>query len=507
MFGMAYFYFSRLHAGNEFQENSLYAATAHSGLVFSVANDQKIFDILKEQDLFLQLLGKEKSAQLRLLKQKIADQPAINQYLSTNDILISFIPGPGKKISYMISTQLRQDVSGQQLLDALKQNQIPVSSEKGLYKILLSDSVSFYLGLDKNVLLIAEEREPIDKSLLLLAQKKSEAFVAYILSAGKRRQNSLGNLYVDFSQIPELLKAVIPGRLSGNLAILNQLESLSTLNYNFSKERIYLNGSTRIAEKDHYFSIFSHLQPLKITIDQILPENTANYRLFSIPDYQQKFKPALDQLFKREKQDQRLNQQLAELQKVYRLDLNTIFPVYFKDQLITFQLKTGENLAAINLTNGDKVAQLLLDISESYDQEIQHLTSPDILYAYFGEPMRPFRSPYYVILDNHLILANQPSSLQDLLRKYRANELLINTTAYTAIYDQLSRTAGISFYLNPENSEELARKTLFTPFYKHFLSQNGIQAFSSIMLQLNGDQGRFQTNLLINTPQQLLIPE
>ncbi|WP_143007826.1 hypothetical protein [Pedobacter antarcticus] len=507
MFGMAYFYFSKLNTGSDYQENSLFAATANSGLVFSVYNDQRIFDILKGQDLFLQLLGKEKSEQLLLLKDKIADQPAINSLLANSDILISFVPGPGKKISYMISTQLQQDAQKQQLLEALKKGGIKVRQEKELYHINLTDSISFYLGIDKSLILISEAREPIEKSLELMPLKKSQAFVNYIRSAGKLRQNSLGNLYVDFSKIPELLSAVLPGKLSGNLAILNQLESFATLNYNFSKERIFLNGSTKVSEQDQYLHIFSEMQPARITIDQILPDNTSNYRLYSIPDYQSKFKPALDRIFSSQKKDQQISRILNEIKQTYRLDPNKIFPVYFKDQLITFQLKTGENLGAINLSNGDMVGQLLLDISVPYDNEIQQLKSPGLLFAYFGDPMRPFDTPYYTIIDNNLIVANQPSTLQDILRKYKSDNLLMNTKEYTALYNQLSKTAGISFYLNPENSTELARKTLFTPFYKHFLSQQGFRAFSSILLQLNGDKGRFQTNFMINTPEQLFNPK
>ena len=43
------------------------------------------------------------------------------------------------------------------------------------------------------------------------------------------------------------------------------------------------------------------------------------------------------------------------------------FPQYFNNEMMTFQIKSTETFGAINLSNGDKLRQLLLDVSSEYN--------------------------------------------------------------------------------------------------------------------------------------------
>src|SRR5690606_29106601 len=121
------------------------------------------------------------------------------------------------------------------------------------------------------------------------------------------------------------------------------------------------------------------------------------------------------------------------------------FPRYFKDQLITFQLNTSEKIGALNLSNGDKLTQLLLDLSDSYDEQIKVLKEPDLLYAYFGQPFEGFKKPFYVILDNYMIFANNASTISSFLNSYANNKLLINKPNYISANNQLPGNSNIVF--------------------------------------------------------------
>ncbi|KIO75480.1 hypothetical protein TH53_20165 [Pedobacter lusitanus] len=501
--GMAYLYFSRLNQETTYKETSLYAATANSGLVFCIRNDKSIFDILKGQDFFQKLLGPEKFSQLSLLKNKLTANSAMNHMIGNRNIFISFSAGANKTVDYLISTQLNDELEKQKLFNTLKSTGINIRTEDGIAKLTLNDSASFYLNVEKNLILLSNSPAPVKAAISAVSDEENNHFVAYIKSSGKFSKNSLGNLYIDFNKIPALLKSMLPGHLNGGLSVFNHQNSFSTLNYNFSKERLFFNGSSQLNDQKNYLSLFAALSPQKNSIDNLLPENTANFRLYALSDYNS-WRKTLSNWFLINGENQKIKNTISSFNKEYHLDAEKIFPVYFQNQLITFQLKSSENLAAINLTNGDKVKQLLLDMSEDYNPDIKKFKKSGLLYCYFGEPFKSFTKPYYTIIDNYMIISNQPGALRSFLDDYHQNKLLINTPDYINVYSQISKTANVTYYVNRKNSVDLARRTIYTPYYNHFIKKQGLEQFTSLIYQLNGDKGAFQTNLLINTVPEII---
>ncbi|QNK61463.1 hypothetical protein H7F33_12915 [Pedobacter sp. PAMC26386] len=496
--GMAYLYFSKLNQETTAKEISLYSATANSGLVFCIQNEKSVFDILKGQNFFQKLMGQDKFNQLSLLKNKFTTNPAVSKLIGKRNIYISFSAGQKKEIDYLISTQLNDELDKPKLLNALKSNGVAVTAEDSFMKLVLNDSATFYLNIDKNLVLLSNSTGPLKAAKTAVQNKENHQFTAYIKSGNRFTQNSLGNLYIDFNKIPALLKSVLPGQLSGSLSVLNHQNSFATLNYNFSKERLFFNGSSQLNDDKSYLRLFANLTPQKNSIDNLLPENTASFRLYSLAAYKD-WRKALNSWFLVNKEDQKIKNTIKSFNEEYHLNAEEIFPVYFKDQLLTFQLKSAENIAAINLTNGDKVRQLLLDMSDNYNPDIKRFKKSGLLYCYFGEPFKPYIKPYYTIIDNYMVFSNQPGALQSFLNDYHANKLLINTPDYINVYSQISKTASITYYVNRKNSSDLVRRTIFTPYYNHFIKKQGLETFTSLIYQLNGDKGTFQTNLLINT--------
>jgi hypothetical protein len=113
--------------------------------------------------------------------------------------------------------------------------------------------------------------------------------------------------------------------------------------------------------------------------------------------------------------------------------------------------------------------------------------------------LKLFKKPFYAIVDNFIVVANTPGAIQQFLEKYNANRLLINNDAYTRIFDQLSNTANILFYVNNSLSQSLVIDNLYADYYPHYRDKNGLKNFDSFIYQLSSDQTSFQTNLFLNT--------
>lgn len=486
---MSYLYFSNLNTKATANNLSINAATANGAIVFSFDNEKSFYEILNGQDLFDQILGKQKSNELRAIKENLAQLSNIYNEINGQKVYISLLAGQNNTIDFLISTQAKTTVD---LQIAIKNMKNKLKGKGKLYQLQLNDSTACFLSVKDNLILISNTENAIYNGLKS-KNTSNQNFVNYIKENSLYTKNSLANLFVDFNTVPSLLKNILTTNLSGELSVFDQQDAFATLNYNFSKDRILFTGTTEI-KKNNYYNLFSNITEQKIFIDAILPEKTANYTLFTIKNYVS-WRKALDKL--RANEAAEIEQNITKIQQGYGLDLNKIFTAYFKNQFVSFQLKSGEKIAALALTNGDKVHQLLLDLSTEYAEPIRIFKEDKIPYYFFGEPLKKFEKPFYVIMDNYLIMANNASSIQVFINEYQNNKLLINDENYIDLKNQLSPTATISFYVNNRNSNSIFGKNLKPTYYTHYHSKAGFNKFSSFIYQLSGENGKFLTNFLL----------
>ncbi|WP_316815375.1 hypothetical protein [Pedobacter nyackensis] len=500
---MAYLYFSKLNADHNTTDVGLHAATSTSGLIFSFENQKEITDILKEQPLFSEILGAKKYKQLSAIKKYLLMLPSVNQETENQQAYITFVPGTAQEIDFICFTQLQTPVQKTQMLQSIKQSGTQVQTLKNLSKLSLADSTICYLAVKENLIVLSNSQEQVTAFLSKKIQDKEDKFANYIQTGNKFNKNSLAQLYINFNTIPLLLKNIVAGKLNGELSVLDNLDAFASLTYNYSKEKVLLTGTTIDNNPNSYYNLFSELQAKKMSIQNMLPANTSSYTIFAIDNYLPWRKKLLNWQANN-KENKKANQIIEEINAKYHLNLDDILPKYFKDQLITFQLSSTEKIGAINLSNGDKLTQLLIDLSSDYNGEIKVLKEAGILNAYFGLPFEGFKKPFYVIFDNYMVFANNAATLQDFLNNYDNNLLLINTPNYINASNQLPVNASISIYIDHSNSNELFRKNIYLPYYKHLQSDEGLKKYDSFTYQLSGDNGKFQTNILINKQPEVL---
>ncbi len=497
-------YFSGLNTDRENNDSSLYAATVNSSLIFSFQNDKSIFDILKGQNILQEIIGEDNFAQLQSIKDNILSAPDISRIIGKQNIYISLVPGKNRQIDLLYSTQINHESNRNQLLASLASAKLRLDTSQKITTITLPDSSIFYLSIRENLLLLSSSALPI--SNVLSASISHNKFAQYIKTTSRITKNSLAEVYINFKDLPHLLKQTIPGKLNGELSVLDNSNTFASLVYNFSKEKILLTGVTQGNEPNNYYELFSSSNAQKITITNILPENTANYTVYSIENYVN-WRKKLENWFKSKKEENKTADIIKNINLKYHIDADQIFLKYFKDQLITFQLSTTEKIGAINLSNGEKVDQLLLDLSTDYGDGIKLFKEPDLLYIYFGEPFKKFKRPYYIIIDNYMVFANNASTVQSFLNSYKNNRLFITKESYTNSINQLPNTSSISFFIDLNNSSDVFLKNIYLPYYKHITSEKGLKNYQSFIYQLSGDNGKFQTNVLINRKQQPLTQD
>lgn len=500
---MAYFYFSKLGTDNDAKDLALQSATNNAALVFSFQNDKGFYDIIEGQQLLQQVLGKDKMNLLTQLKTSIIDDNVFNRYLKDQQVYISVLPDSNKTLNFLITIQIEQHNDLKKFYEQLKLKKAINQRSKELYTVKINDSLLVYLGIHNQVLTASTSLKLINNANVRLTENP---FTEYIKENNRQIKNVLAHVYINFNQAPLLLKSIIAGNINGEIAIFNKQNSFAVLNYNFSKEKILFNGNTEIKDQQNFLKLFENTPAQNTSIQNILPDNTANYALYAYDDYA-KWLQKLNNWQEQIKVTAKANAVIKNIKNEYRIDLNAIFPAYTKNQFILFQLSTTEKLGAISLTNGEKVKQLLLDVSADYNEDIKLFKSSDILYSYFGEPFKKFGRPYYTIVDNNLVVANNASTIQSFLNDYKNNRLLIQTPQYLDAINQISTTANVTYYINTKNSTDIFRSNIQLAFYKHLRADSGLKSFDTFYYQMSADKNKFITNLLLNKYLKPEIPD
>ncbi|MDQ0965522.1 hypothetical protein QFZ20_000925 [Flavobacterium sp. W4I14] len=500
---MAYIYFSKLGVDNDAKDLALQSATNNAALVFSFQNDKGFYDIIEGQQLIQQVLGKDKMNLLKQLKTSIIDDNLLNRYLKDQQVYISVLPDSNKTLNFLITVQIQRDNDIKKFYEQLKLKKAISENAKDLYTVKLNDSLSVYLGVHDQVLTASTSLKLINDARVRLTENP---FTEYIKQNNRQIKNVLTHVYINFNQAPLLLKNIIAGNINGEISIFNKQNSFAVLNYNFSKEKILFSGNTELKDQHNYLKLFENIAAQNTSIQNILPDNTANYALYAYDDYG-KWLKKLNNWQEQTKILPKTNAVIKKVKDEYRTDLNPIFSTYTKNQFILFQLSTSEKLGAISLSDGEKVKQLLLDVSADYNEDIKLFKSSDILYSYFGEPFKKFGRPYYTIVDNNLVVANNASTVQSFLNDYKHNRLLIQTLQYLDAVNQISTTSNVSYYINTKNSADIFRNNIQLPFYKHLRADSGLKSFDTFYYQMSADKNKFITNLLLNKYLKPEIPD
>jgi len=489
--GMAYLYFSNLDRESSPSDNSLHLVSANAPIIFTFENDKGFYDILGQQSITNDILGTEKSNLLKTLRENIVNNNKFNPLIEGEKVVVGFLPTKSDQVDFIIATQTKE-----KKLDAAMLNQAnaTVKQDGSAYQIKFGDTSECYVAIINRSIFLSNSKLALKK--LSETKLPSNEFAEYIKQNSRFGKNTLASVYLNYKQLPFLLKNILNTNLTGELSVFNQQNSYASLSYNFSSDKLLLNGYTEIKDAQNYFKLFVDQKEQKINIDQLFPEQTANYALFNINDYAV-WDKALKAWQKSKKEDEKIATQLRNIDEKYRIDINQIFPKYFNKQLATIELKSGEKLGIVEIKNGDKLGQLLLDLGSEYAPDIRIFKEPNLLYNYFGEPFKKFERPFYTIIDNHLVVANNASTVQVFLNAYKNDHLLMNTDAYNAFKDQTPSAATIAFYINNKNSNDIFGRNLKAPYYKQYKSEKGVKNYNAFGYQLSADNGKFTSNILL----------
>ena len=163
------------------------------------------------------------------------------------------------------------------------------------------------------------------------------------------------------------------------------------------------------------------------------------------------------------------------------------------------QLASGDKIGLLKTKNTNRLSFLLSTISTENDEEIRHFDDSNLLYYYLGDPFKYFARPYYAIIENHLVVANNVSALRRFLADYRNQKFLDRTDNNINFQQYLSNEGNVFYFIHNSNAKGIIKSFLSQPAYNNFKSDDfDWKNVYGLSIQFSADKDKFFTNFYMN---------
>jgi hypothetical protein len=262
-------------------------------------------------------------------------------------------------------------------------------------------------------------------------------------------------------------------------------------------------GETSILrnEPDGYLNLFENQQPVVNHLKDIFPSTTAYATNFSVSDPLRFDRDLSGRQVKaglKNEKEQLFNKIKAET----GINLQTDFYKLLGNEFAIFTTRYFEKLAVIAVKDGSKMNLLLTNISKITDVNSGQFSYDKLPFFLLGDAFGVFKHPYYLIIDNYLILANSTGELKSYYDSYINRKFLSKNEQYEQFDNLLAAQSNVAFLLIFKNAAQIFKRDMADEFYNTFQTDNpGWGNFYGASLQFSAADQNFYTNfsLRLNT--------
>lgn len=505
---VTWLYFKNLSGAENSSERAFNVIPDNASLVFEYKNEVSFYDIFKDFDLFKDILGDKNIMHLNALKKVFIDDQSIAPALHKSDLFFSLHQSPKSTAEILFVAPFSKDYNFSEA-DFLKtltsKYKITKDAEQKIetYQIAFSNHENFYFIVHHHLIIGSFEESLVKTSRDLMLSGKEENHFRTDFN-NPRNRNSIANLYINFSKIPGLINNFSSRKNPVETFALKAIDACATLNINYQNNAFMFSGITEVNPKaKDYFNLFLTQKPGNTTLKNIVPYDAANYSFFYVSDFK-KFRKGLDELFAKRNESAKLKTQLDNITKKHSINIEEELLPVIGPEFGVLQLASGDKIGIIKSNNINRLSFLMSTISSSISDDIRHLDDSYLFYYFMGDPFNFFRRPYYTVVENHLIIANNTIALKHFLQNYNSQNFLSRTDKNLDFQQYLSNQGNIFYFIHNSNSKAILRSFLNNSAYNAFKSDSfNWSDIYGLAIQFSADKDRFFTNLYMNkSPEQ-----
>ncbi|WP_428330927.1 hypothetical protein [Mucilaginibacter sp.] len=494
-------YFKNLNPPGTRTSQVIQSIPDDASLIFEFNNDKGFYDIFNNNKLLAAVIGKQKIGQLDTLRQQLINNPLLAEYFDGQNIFISVHPSKTNNIDLLLSlspskgfTTTAVDQLARQPNSGLLITPLHLNGKQG-YNIYINVlKKRFYvINTGENVFAGSFSKELIDESSLYKNKKDKQSFV---LLSEQQSTNSLANLYVNYAGLNLLFDQLFKNKNSDIFKSFRLLPAQAALSLNYRSDALMFNGSTTIQQNEapSYLTIFAGQKPVTNHLKDIFPSTTAYSTSFAVSD-PLKFGTAIAEWHVKAGLKNEKALLFDKIKAETGSSIKTEFNNLLANEFAIVTTRFFEKFAIVSVKDGSKLKLLITAISTMTDEHSGQLNYNKLPFFLLGDSFSVFRKPYFIIIDNYLIMANSPVELKSYYDSYINRKFLSKNDQYNQFDELLAGQSNVSFFINFKNSMPIFERDLYPGIYDELkTNEPGWKNFYSASIQLSAADKNFYTN-------------
>ncbi|HEY9195943.1 MAG TPA: hypothetical protein VIM77_06745, partial [Mucilaginibacter sp.] len=457
------------------------------------------YDIFNGNQLLKAVAGKEKLGDLDTLRKLLLSSPLSDQFFSGQNVFISVHPTDADDINMLVTTTATPgfEADGFAKIATLSNGALTVSTTRnalGLEYDVLVKAINkhFYIiKKEDNIFAGSFSKALIDQSILYKTEKGN----VFVPIPDKQNANSLANLYLNYSQLSPVFEQLFINKNTDIFKSFRLLPAVAALSINYKNDALMFNGITTLNNHTYsYLNLFASQQPVINRLKDIFPSTTAYSISFAVSDVQ-KFEADLSQWHIKAGVNDEKNQLLNKVKQETGLSIKTEFEHLLGNEFAVVTTRYQEKYAIIAVKDGSKLLPLITNISTMATDNIGQLNYAKLPFFLLGDAFSIFRKPFFMIVDNYLVLAPTISELTSYTDSYINRKFMSKMAQYNQFDNLLAERSNVAFFINFKNAQPVLKRDLKPSFYDAFEhNEPGWKNFYGGAFQFAASDRNFYTN-------------
>lgn len=469
-------------------------------LIVEFNNEQGFYDIFNNNKALPAFIGQQKLDELDVLRRQILLNPSLEKFFTGQNAFISIHPLKSD-VELLLTISAANGFDIQALAQLAKQKNsglvvspLNISGKPGYTIYINSIKKRFYIvNNQENIFSGSFSKELAEMSAAYKNQKEKQAFV---LLSEQQNYNSLANLYVNYGKLSPLFDQLFQNKNTDIFRRFRLLPALAALSLNYKSDALMFNGTSFIQtnEPAGYLNLFTAQKPVLNQLKDLFPATTAYSTTFAVAD-PVKFETDLSQWHKAAKLIPERDQLFDKVKAETGVNLRSEFTRLLGTEFAVVTTRYLEKYAIISVKDGSKLKPLMMDISRAIDENVGEFNFEKLPFFLLGDPFALFRRPYYMILDNYLVLAETPGELASYRDTYLNRKFLNKIDQYREFDNLLAESCNVAFFIYFKNAQQILKRDLYPGQYNAFKNNEpGWSNFFAASCQLTAADKNFYTN-------------
>lgn len=494
-------YFKNLQRSGPRTREVLQNIPNNSALVLEFNNDNSFYDIFNESQLFTNVIGKNTIAELDTLRNQLLLNEQLEPFFTGQNIFISIHPLKNNTIELLFTAAAKQKFDARALDDLAKQKNTAllvtpfnIGTKKAYTIFSRTLKKRFYLvNKEDGIFSGSFSKDLVIQSAQYVSKKGTSNFT---FLPDQQNSNSLANLYINYSQLSALFEQLFKNKNTDIFKCFKSFPALAVLSLNYKSDALMFNGYSELQanQPSAYLNLFAQQQPVSNKLKDIFPSTTAYSISFAVSD-PQKFKSDLSQYFTRAGLQAEKDSIFNKVKTETGINLTTQFNQLLGYEFAVVTTRYYEKMAIISLKDGSALKPIMYNIATMNTDNVGQLNYSKLPFFLLGEALVQFKDPWFMIIDNYLILANSQTEINSYYDSYANRKFQSKLGQYKQFDNLVAEQSNVSWYINFHHSQSILKRDLNEGFYKVYnTNPHGWENYFAASYQLIAANKKFYTN-------------